>query len=195
MEPDPTNLLAFFIGIGISAACGFRIFLPFFGLSVAAMNGWLNLSPGFQWIGTWPALIAFATATVFEIGAYYIPWLDNLLDTVATPAAVIAGTIATVSVTGDLPPFIKWSLALIAGGSVAGVVQTGTAVLRGASTVATGGTANFLLTTAEIFGSAFFTLLAVAIPVLALIAVLALMIWIVWRRRSTLPGRHTQPRR
>lgn len=182
MEPDLTNLLAFFIGIGISAACGFRIFLPFFGLSVAAMNGLINLSPGFQWIGTWPALIAFATATVFEIGAYYIPWLDNLLDTIATPAAVIAGTLATVSVAGDLPPFLKWSLALIAGGSVAGVVQTGTTLLRGASTVATGGTANFMITTAEVFGSAFFTVLAVAIPVLGLLTVLTLLIWIIRRR-------------
>jgi len=189
MEPDPTNLLAFFIGIGISAACGFRIFLPFFGLSVAAMNGWLNLSPGFQWIGTWPALIAFATATVFEIGAYYIPWLDNLLDTIATPAAVIAGTIATVSVTGDLPPFIKWSLALIAGGSVAGVVQTGTTLLRGVSTAATGGTANFLITTAEIFGSAFFTVLAVAVPILGALTVLALLVWI-FRRRLRPKDRH-----
>ncbi len=182
MEPDLTNLLAFFIGIGISAACGFRIFLPFLGLSIAAVNGYVNLAPGFQWIGTWPALIAFATATVFEIGAYYIPWLDNFLDTIATPAAVVAGTIASVSVAGDLPPFIKWSLALIAGGSVAGVVQTGTTVLRGASTMATGGTANFLITTAEIFGSAFFTVLAVAVPILGTITVLALLVWIFRRR-------------
>ncbi len=182
MEPDLTNLLAFFIGIGISAACGFRIFVPFLGLSIAAMNGLLNLSPGFQWIGTWPALIAFATATVFEIGAYYIPWMDNLLDTIATPAAVIAGTIASVSVAGDLPPFIKWSLALIAGGSVAGVVQTGTTLLRGVSTAATGGMANFLITTAEIFGSAFFTVLAVAVPILGALTVLALLVWIFRRR-------------
>jgi len=182
MEPVLTNLLAFFIGIGISAACGFRIFVPFLGLSIAAMNGLLNLSPGFQWIGTWPALIAFATATVFEIGAYYIPWMDNLLDTIATPAAVIAGTIASVSVAGDLPPFIKWSLALIAGGSVAGVVQTGTTLLRGVSTAATGGMANFLITTAEIFGSAFFTVLAVAVPILGALTVLALLVWIFRRR-------------
>ncbi len=182
MEPVLTNLLAFFIGIGISAACGFRIFLPFLGLSIAAVNGYVNLAPGFQWIGTWPALIAFATATVFEIGAYYIPWLDNFLDTIATPAAVVAGTIASVSVAGDLPPFIKWSLALIAGGSVAGVVQTGTTLLRGASTMATGGTANFLITTAEIFGSAFLTVLAVAVPILGTITVLALLVWIFRRR-------------
>ncbi len=189
MEPDLTNLLAFFIGIGISAACGFRIFVPFLGLSIAAMNGLINLSPGFQWIGTWPALIAFATATVFEIGAYYIPWMDNLLDTIATPAAVIAGTIASVSVAGDLPPFIKWSLALIAGGSVAGVVQTGTTLLRGVSTAATGGTANFLITTAEIFGSAFFTVLAVAVPILGALTVLALLVWI-FRRRLRPKDRH-----
>ncbi|HOF05942.1 MAG TPA: DUF4126 domain-containing protein [Syntrophales bacterium] len=181
MEPDLTNLLAFFIGIGISAACGLRIFLPFLGLSIAAMHGFIHPGPGFQWLGTWPALIAFATATVFEIGAYYIPWLDNFLDTVATPAAVAAGTIASVSVAGDLPPFLKWSLALIAGGGVAGVVQTGTTLLRGAATATTGGTANFLLTTAEIFGSAFFTLLSLAVPVLAISVVMVLAAWILRR--------------
>jgi len=108
--------------------------------------------------------------------------MDNLLDTIATPAAVIAGTIASVSVAGDLPPFIKWSLALIAGGSVAGVVQTGTTLLRGVSTAATGGMANFLITTAEIFGSAFFTVLAVAVPILGALTVLALLVWIFRRR-------------
>jgi hypothetical protein len=36
------------------------------------------------WLGSDAALVAFATALVVEIGAYYVPWLDNALDTIAT---------------------------------------------------------------------------------------------------------------
>lgn len=72
------TLLGLMIGIGLSAACGFRVFVPLPGMSIAALSGYLSLSPEFEWIGTWPALIAFATATVLEIAAYYIPWVDNI---------------------------------------------------------------------------------------------------------------------
>jgi hypothetical protein len=82
-----STITAIALGVGLSAAVGFRIFVPFTVMSVAALTGNLNLTSGFDWIGTWPALVLFATATALEIGAYYIPWLDNALDTLATPAA------------------------------------------------------------------------------------------------------------
>ena len=84
-------LLPIFIGIGLSAACGFRVFVPLLIMSIAARSGFLHLSPGFEWIGTDAAMIAFGIATLLEIGGYFIPWVDNLLDTIATPAAVLAG--------------------------------------------------------------------------------------------------------
>ena len=102
------------LGIGLSAATGFRIFVPFFVASVAALTGYLPLSPSFEWIGTYPALVAFGAATILEIGVYYIPWLDNLLDSIATPAAFIAGAILMVAVVSGLPPLAKWALAIIA---------------------------------------------------------------------------------
>jgi len=110
--------------------------------------------------------VAFGTATIFEIGAYYIPLLDHLMDTLTTPAAVVAGTIMTASLVTDLSPFLKWTLALIAGGGVAGLVQTGSVFLRGASTAATGGFGNVLVSTGEIFGSILTTLLALILPCL-----------------------------
>ena len=168
------TLLGLIIGIGLSAACGFRVFVPLLGLSLAALTGHLSLSSGFEWIGSWPALIAFATATVFEIGAYYIPWLDHLMDALTTPAAVVAGTIMTASLVTDVSPFLKWTLALIAGGGVAGLVQGGSVLLRGASTTATGGFGNFLVSTGEIIGSLLTTLLALLLPVLGLLVVLLL---------------------
>jgi hypothetical protein len=91
------TLFGLMIGIGLSAACGFRVFVPLFGMAVANHSGHLALSPGFEWIGSWPAIVAFGTATLLEIGAYWIPWLDNLMDAAVTPVVIVAGTLTTAS--------------------------------------------------------------------------------------------------
>ena len=165
------TLLGLFVGIGLSAACGFRIFVPLLGMSIASMTGHIQLSAGFDWIGTWPALIAFSAATTLEVGAYYVPWVDHLLDAVATPTAIVAGTLVTASMVGDISPFLKWSLAAIAGGGVAGTVQLGTVATRGASLVATGGGGNFVVSTMELASSVLMTIFAIVVPVICLIAV------------------------
>ena len=175
------TLLGLFIGIGLSAACGFRVFVPLLITSVAAQSGHLTLSSGFDWIGTGPAVIAFATATALEIAAYYTPWLDNLLDSIMTPAAAIAGTILTASLVGDLSPFLKWSLAIIAGGGTAAAVQAGTVMTRSASLMTTGGLGNGLVATAELFGSAVISFLALFLPVVVIIMVVLALSFLVRR--------------
>ena len=176
--------IGLFCGIGLAAACGFRVFVPLLGTSLAGMSGHLQLADGFEWMGTPAAAVAFGTATLIEVAAYYVPWLDNLLDVISTPSAAIAGTILTASMVADVSPFLKWTLAVIAGGGVAGAVQSGTAIVRGASTIGTAGAVNPLLSTVELVLSAIMTVLAVLLPILAFI-VLVLMIatgfWI-WRR-------------
>src|SRR6266478_8524849 len=129
------TLLSICVGIGLSAACGFRVFVPLLVMSIAALCGHLTLAHGFEWIGTYPAVVAFAVATCLEIAGYYIPWVDHLLDTIATPAALVAGTLVTASAVTDISPFLKWTLAVIAGGGSAGLVQGATVIMRGASTV------------------------------------------------------------
>lgn len=181
MEPLWSGFSGIVIGIGLSAACGFRVILPFLGLSIAAMNGYIRLAPEFQWIGTWPALIAFATAAALEIGAYYIPWMDNLLDAVTTPLSVAAGAIAVASVMSDVSPFMKWSIALIAGGGMAGAVQTGTALLRGMSTVSTGGLANVVISTLELAGAIIATTLSLLMPIVAFTAAIIIAMWVMWK--------------
>ncbi|OGO05180.1 MAG: hypothetical protein A2Y91_03915 [Chloroflexi bacterium RBG_13_54_8] len=166
--------LGLIIGIGLSAACGLRIFVPMLGVSIAALTGHLTLFPGFEWMGTWPALIAFATATVLEVATYYIPWVDNVMDALTTPAAVAAGIIVTASVFGDVSPFLKWSMAIVAGGGVAAIVQGGTVALRAGSTGTTGGMANPLVSTLELVGAILVTVLAILLPILCLVVV----VWI-----------------
>jgi len=185
------TLLGLVVGIGLSAACGFRVFVPLLGMSIASQMGYLSLSSGFEWIGSWPALIAFATATLLEIGAYYIPWLDHIMDTLATPGAMVAGSIVTASMIGDISPFLKWSLAIIAGGGVAGAVQSGTVALRGLLTSTTGGLGNFLLATMELAGSVLTTVFAILIPIVCLVLVGILLFSILWvfRRFRQKPAR------
>ena len=184
------TILGIVVGICLSAACGFRVFVPMVGVSIAALSGNITLSPGFEWIGTWPALIAFATATVMEIGAYYIPWVDNAMDSLMTPAAAAAGIILTASMVKDLSPFLKWSLAIIAGGGVAALVQVGTVALRGGSLGFTGGLANPLLSTIELIGAIVVTILAILLPLLCLAAVL----WICYRMVRAIVTRKPAPK-
>ncbi len=173
------TLLSIFIGIGLSAAVGFRIFIPFLIASIAAYTGHLDLSTYSSWIGTLPALIAFAIATVVEIIAYYVPWLDNILDTIEHPMAIFAGIILTGSVITEFSPFLKWSLAIIAGGSVAGTIQAATGFARFKSSALTGGAGNSVVSTVEAGSSIGLSLMAIFIPVVALLIVALIIGWAV----------------
>ena len=170
------TLLSVGIGLGLSAACGFRVFVPLLIASIAAQAGYLSLAPGFEWIGTPQALYAFATATVLEVLAYYVPWLDNALDMIATPAALIAGILASAAVFTDLPPFFKWSLAIIGGGAAAGIVQGATTLLRLKSAAFSWGLGNPLVSTAELFGAILMAVVAVTLPLVAFLLAAAVCI-------------------
>jgi len=170
-------LLTILMGIGLSAASGFRIFIPFLVISIASISGNLTLADSFSWIGTVPALITFSVATILEIAGYYIPWVDNILDTIASPVAVIAGIILMASVVLGMSPLLKWTLAIIAGGGIAATIQALTGVTRVTSTTTTAGLGNPVLSSVELGSSVTLAAMAVFIPVIAGIVVLALLIW------------------
>lgn len=178
-------LLSLALGIGLSAAAGFRIFVPFLVMSAAALTGNLALGESWSWIGTYPAILVFATASILEIAAYYVPWLDNALDTVATPAAVVAGVVVSAAVITDLSPLLTWTLAIIAGGGTAGLIQTGTVLARGLSSATTLGAGNFTVATGELAGSVFTSILAVILPWTTLVLVLFVLVWVIRRMRRT----------
>ena len=169
------TMLSIFVGVGLAAACGFRIFVPLLVMSIASLTGQIALAPEFEWIATYPALAAFSIATLFEVAAYYIPWLDNLLDTIAVPAATVAGTIVMASAVSEMTPFLKWGLAVIVGGGVAGTVQGFTSIARLASTATTGGLGNPAVSTVEAGGSVVLSILAITLPVVAVIAVVVIL--------------------
>jgi Domain of unknown function (DUF4126) len=169
-------VLSIAVGLGLAAACGFRVFVPLLIAALAARFGQLPLAPGFDWLAGLPALIALGTATLLEVAAYYIPWLDHALDVVATPTAVGAGMLAAASVLTDLAPPLRWGISIIGGGSAAGLIQGALVLLRLKSTVLTGGLGNPVLSTAELLGACVTALLAILLPLLGLALVLTLLV-------------------
>jgi hypothetical protein len=169
------GVVGIFAGFGLAAACGLRVFLPLLIMSVAANSGYLELTPGYEWIASEVAVTTLALATVIEIGAYYVPWLDNLLDTVALPASFIAGTLAMSPAVAEWHPFLAWTIAIVAGGGVATAVQGGTMLVRGGSSLSTGGLANPIVSTVEAGAGGILSVMAILVPILAVVvAVVAL---------------------
>ena len=166
-------LLPVALGVALAAAVGLRVFLPLCALSLAGWMGWIELADGFAWLATWQALVMLSVAAAVEVAAYYLPGIDNVLDTIATPVAIGAGTLATAAVITDLPPLVKWTTAVIAGGGMAGLTQGVTSLLRLKSTAATGGLGNPVLATGELGGAALLSIAALAAPLLALGVVMA----------------------
>lgn len=196
MEPIPgiEFLIPVALGVGLAAATGFRVFAPLLVLGLAARAGYVPVGDGFAWVATTPALVMLAIAALLEVAAYYVPGLDNLLDSIATPAAVIAGISVAAAVMVDLPPMLKWVLAIIAGGGAAAATQGATTLLRGGSTAMTVGLGNPVIATGEILGAVGLSLLAIAAPLLAL-AVAILLCLGAWRlARWLLKSSRTPPR-
>jgi hypothetical protein len=177
------TFLSVCVGIGLSAACGFRVFVPLLVMCIASLSGHLTLAHGFEWIGTYPALISLSVATCLEIAGYYIPWLDHLLDTLATPASIVAGTVVTASAVSDMSPFLKWTLAVIAGGGAAGLVQGATVLTRAASTATTGGLANPMVSTLELAGATLTSILALVAPVAVVLLLVIVMVFVARKLR------------
>lgn len=181
------------IGIGLAAACGFRVFVPLLLLSVFSHTGYMTPSEDFVWVGTVPALVCFSVATLLEVGAYYIPWLDNLFDSIATPLAAIAGIFTSLAVISDLDPMLKWSTAVILGGGSASLFQILTVKARAVSSTITAGFGNFIVSTVELFISIVVSLLSIIAPVIAITTLIGLIIILIYYIRKHIKQRRNKP--
>ncbi|HPN18749.1 MAG TPA: DUF4126 domain-containing protein, partial [Chitinophagales bacterium] len=186
------------MGLGLSASCGFRVFVPLLAASIATKMGILHLGEGFQWMGSTAAIICFGAATIFEIAGYYIPFVDNALDTVTTPASVIAGTLLTASaILPDIDPMLKWGLGIIVGGGSAGIIQAGTALTRATSTATTAGVANPIVATVEhilaIVGSIFSIVIPFVIAGVVCILILIMLFFVIRYFKKHIPKTDAVP--
>ncbi len=169
------------LGLGLAASCGFRVFVPLLISNIASMLGIVHIGGGFEWMASWPAFAIFLTATVAEIGAYYIPVLDNALDTISIPLATIAGTLLSVTFITDVPPMVQWTLGIIVGGGSAAVIKSGASMARLKSTAFTAGWGNWLIATFEHAASFVMSILTVIIPVVMGVIALGVLGYFGWR--------------
>lgn len=183
------TLTALGLGLGLAAACGLRVFIPLLALAIATRVGLVTPGTGFAWVASWPALVALTTAAIAEIGAYYVPWLDNALDSLATPAAVIAGALVTATQLGmvgsgsDLIDHIATMVGGgLAGGGLAGMIQVSTVGARGVSSISTAGLGNAVLATIENIGAVIMSVLAILVPALIVIVIIAVVALMLRRR-------------
>ena len=174
------SLLGILIGLGLAASCGFRVFAPLLVIGIAGHTGQLHLAEDFSWIASYPAIAAFSVATLLEVLGYFIPGVDHALDVLTTPASVFAGSVASASMISDLSPFLTWSLAIVAGGGIAGVVQVGTVKLRAVSGVTTAGLGNPVVAAGELAGAVGISFAAILIPVIAFLLLMVFLGYLLW---------------
>jgi hypothetical protein len=189
------TIIAICAGVSLGAACGFRVFIPPLALAIATRAGVLPVHGAPAWIGATPTLIVLIVAALTEVVVYKVPWLDHLMDAIATPSAIAAGIGVCVALLPEdqVPPAAKWAIAVVLGGGAAGAVQGGTVAVRAASGAATGGAGNPLVSKVENLAAGALSVLALAVPIAAVI-VLLLTIWLlaVWfvrlrRRGASVP--------
>ncbi|MBT8273171.1 MAG: DUF4126 domain-containing protein [Bacteroidia bacterium] len=184
------TIISICLGIGLAASVGFRVFLPLFALSLASYLGIWELNESWQWIGSIGAVITFGVATVVEVFAYFIPYFDNLLDSIAVPLAAIAGTAVMVSTVADLSPEVTWALAIIAGGGTAAAISGASGATRLTSTATTAGIANPVVSTVETGTSVVLSIFSIFLPIVAFILVLVIA-FIIFRLYKKIKSRPT----
>ncbi len=181
MDSTLNTIIELLLGISLSAAAGFRVFVPLLILSGVSVFGHYDLPTNFDWIENPQAFGLFAIASILEVIGYSIPWFDHALDFLATPAAVIAGTVVAASVAPEMNPLIQWTLAIVAGGGTAGITKLLTNLLRGTSTAASGGLTNPIFAAAELAIATLLSVLAITFPVAAGLLVVGLFSFGIYR--------------
>ena len=170
-------------GVCLSAACGFRTFIPLLAVGLASHFGLVPMDSQYGWLSSATGLVALGTAAAFEVGGYYIPIVDHALDVIATPLATAAGALAMFTSIGSDHGLMGWLLALLIGGGVSSAVQITTVKARAISTGATAGLANPLVATGELAGAATLSAVAVFLPMVALAIAVTILVLLWWAYR------------
>ncbi len=185
-------LIAASTGLGLAAASGFRVFLPPFLMAVWVRFGFLDVNiegTEFEAFSSDVSILLLGVASLSEILAYKIPWMDNMLDSLATPMAGLAGvSVVAVSLEGA-DPSVQWALAIIAGGGTSLSIQSATVAGRGLSSMFTLGLANPFFSLIEDIASILLIFIALLAPLVALCAS-TILIFAILRRKMQEPADH-----
>ena len=181
------------MGIGLAACAGLRAFLPLFVVALAGKLEFVTLSDSFAWLASWPALIVFGAAVVAEVLSDKLPIVDNFLDSVQIFVKPIAGALVAATVVEDWAPLYVTVVAVIGGGSAAGLVHVAKAKVRLLSSTTTAGFGNPVLSVSEDVGALAGSLGSLVVPqvVVAILLLGAVLAWLVLRRARRLRREQT----
>jgi hypothetical protein len=186
----PTLALA----IVLAASAGVRAWLPLLAVGVLARLDVIQLGNDFLFLASTQALVLFGVATVIEIVADKVPALDHGLDAVSTFVRPAAGALLTAGVMWQVnDPMWATILGIAVGAPVAAAPHVAKSALRLVSSATTAGLANPVVSLIEDVLAALLVVLAVVVPIAALVS-LIVVAWFgvrVWRRRRSLPAQKT----
>ena len=186
-----TAIGSLFAAFGLSGAAGLNAWLPLFASALLARLDVVELADPFGDLDQTTALVVLGVLTAADFVGDKVPAVDHVLHAAGTVVAPASGAILFTGQTGletDLPA----AAAAIIGALVAGSVHVERAAVRGGSTIGTAGTANPLMSLGEDVASGLLVAVAFVLPILAFLAVLALIVegFLVMRRvRRSLAAR------
>ena len=187
MEEETSRLIfmtisCLIMAMALSACCGFKVFVPPLLLGIFAKAGLISLGENYAWLGSWPAIAVLSLATALETAAYFIPLVNNALDSIKIPASTMAGVLTAAAVLpGEMSPLLRWTLAVLIGGGGAAAVSTGMASLRGTLTMTTAGIGSGLQNLAEAILSFLLSIFAMLAPFLLCLAILLVLLSVIRR--------------
>lgn len=192
-------LITLATGLGLATASGLNAYLPLLTIGIFARLGWIQLASPFDLLSNVFVLLIIAALAVLDFAGDKLPAVDSVLHAAGLIISPIAGMILALASQGEIAQ-INPVVVAIAGIVAAGGTHAARAVARPAVTAATAGTGNVVVSSLEDGASLALSLLALFVPVLAviLIAVLALIAFrffgravAVWKRpKEPVNGRH-----
>ncbi len=181
---------------GLSTSAGLNAYIPLLAIAIIAKIGDLGGPRLLTLTKPWdvlehPAVIAaLAVLLLVEIFADKIPAVNHVNDVIQTVVRPTAGVVAFAATTGAVG--VDPVVAVICGLILAGTVHAAkSVVVRPAVTAATGGIANPVVSTIEDVIAAVVSLLSIILPwviALLLVALLALVVWLLLRRSMPTPS-------
>lgn len=173
---------------GLAGSAGLNAYIPLLIVALAARfplgDPFIKLASPYDLLGSWWAIGLLVVLLLIEMLVDKIPAVDTINDVIQTFIRPAAGAVlfaGSANVITDIHPL----LAITAGVLVAGGVHATKGTVRPVVTATTAGTGNWAVSIVEDIVAFVMSLLALLVPLLAGLVVLALLVVIIWffRRR------------
>ncbi len=168
---------------GLSGAAGLNAWIPLFVTALLDRTDVITLAAPYDKLSTTAGLIVLGVLMIADLVGDKVPAVDHALHAAGTVIAPLAGAALFSGSAGqgaDLPTIVS----VILGGGTAGALHLTRSAVRPVSTVTTGGVGNPVLSLLEDVAAIVLTVLALALPILAALALVGVVaaLAVAWRR-------------